>query len=217
MDKTAKLDLRMGVPFADVPDGGMIVGRAGDEDVVLIRCGEEIFAVGAYCTHYHGPLAQGLLVGDALRCPLHHACFNIRTGEALRAPAFDPIARWRVQRIDGTVFVREKLDAANPCSVQASMESRRAPRAPGTLRSVVIVGGGAAGLSAADSLRRNGYEGALTMVSADDSPPCDRPNLSKDFLAGTAPAEWIPLPNAGILRREKDRSHPQIARLVDRR
>jgi len=193
MDKTAKLDLRMGVPFADVPDGGMIVGRAGDEDVVLIRCGEEIFAVGAYCTHYHGPLAQGLLVGDALRCPLHHACFNIRTGEALRAPAFDPIARWRVQRIDGTVFVREKLDAANPCSVQASMESRRAPRAPGTLRSVVIVGGGAAGLSAADSLRRNGYEGALTMVSADDSPPCDRPNLSKDFLAGTAPAEWIPL------------------------
>ncbi len=193
MDKTAKPDLRMGIPFAQIPDGGMIVGSAGDEDVVLIRRGEEIFAVGANCTHYHGPLAQGLLFGDTLRCPLHHACFNIRTGEALRAPAFDPIANWRVERIGAIVFVREKRDAANSGSDQPSKESRRIRRAPGALRSVVIVGGGAAGLSAADSLRRNGYAGALTMVSADDSPPCDRPNLSKDFLAGTAPAEWIPL------------------------
>src|ERR1700733_8660057 len=193
MDKTAKPDLRAGIPFAQVPDGGMVVGSAGDEDVVLIRRGEELFAVGANCTHYHGPLAQGLLVGDTLRCPLHHACFNIRTGEALRAPAFDPIANWRVERIGAIVFVREKRDAANAGSDRPSKESRRIHRAPGALRSVVIVGGGAAGLSAADSLRRNGYAGALTMVSADDSPPCDRPNLSKDFLAGTAPAEWIPL------------------------
>jgi NADPH-dependent 2,4-dienoyl-CoA reductase/sulfur reductase-like enzyme/nitrite reductase/ring-hydroxylating ferredoxin subunit len=193
MDKTAKPDLRLGIPFAQVPDGGMVVGSAGDEDVVLIRRGEEIFAVGATCTHYHGPLAQGLLVGDTLRCPLHHACFNIRTGEALRAPAFDPIATWRVERIGAIVFVREKRDAANAGSDQPSKELQRIHRAPGALRSVVIVGGGAAGLSAADSLRRNGYAGALTMVSADDSPPCDRPNLSKDFLAGTAPAEWIPL------------------------
>jgi nitrite reductase/ring-hydroxylating ferredoxin subunit len=153
-----KAGFENGIPFAQVLDGGMIVGSAGDEDVLLIRRDEEIFAVGAYCTHYHGPLAQGLLVGDTLRCPLHHACFNIRTGQALRAPAFDPIASWRVERIGGTVFVREKVGAPDIGGVQASTDSRRMSRAPGTLRSAVIVGGGVAGLSAADSLRRNGYE-----------------------------------------------------------
>ena len=57
----------------------------------------------------------------------------------------------------------------------------------------MIVGGGAAGLAAADMLRREGYDGPLTIVSADASPPVDRPNLSKDYLAGTAQEEWIPL------------------------
>jgi apoptosis-inducing factor 3 len=193
MGNTFKPDFRTGVPFNDLADGGVLLGSVGDEDVVLIRRGADVFAVGAYCTHYHGPLAQGLVVGDTVRCPLHHACFSLRTGEALRAPAFDPIARWRTQRIGDTVFVREKMPAAKLGDVEEHVESRRGPRAPRTLRSVVIVGGGAAGLSAADALRRHGYQGALTMISADDSPPCDRPNLSKDFLVGTAPAEWIPL------------------------
>jgi NADPH-dependent 2,4-dienoyl-CoA reductase/sulfur reductase-like enzyme/nitrite reductase/ring-hydroxylating ferredoxin subunit len=175
----------------------MLLGTAGDDDVLLIRRGDELFAVGAYCSHYHGPLAQGLVVGDTVRCPLHHACFSLRTGEALRAPAFDPIACWRVENIGGNVFVREKRDSA--ASIESAAPPAAAPPAAASsavareLRSVVIVGGGAAGLSAAVALRRNGFEGAVTMISADDSPPCDRPNLSKDFLMGTAPAEWIPL------------------------
>jgi NADPH-dependent 2,4-dienoyl-CoA reductase/sulfur reductase-like enzyme/nitrite reductase/ring-hydroxylating ferredoxin subunit len=183
MNCAAKPDFSAGVPFSDIPDGGMLLGTAGDDDLLLIRRGDELFAVGAYCTHYHGPLAQGLIVGDTLRCPLHHACFSLRTGEALRAPAFDPIPCWRVERIGGNVFVREKRGSA-PAPQPAPL---RMPR------SVVIVGGGAAGFSAAESLRRSGFQGTLTMISADDSPPCDRPNLSKDFLLGTAPAEWIPL------------------------
>jgi len=182
VDNAPKPDLNAGVPFAGIPDGGTLLGSAGGEDVVLIRRGEDLFAVGAYCSHYHGPLAQGLVVGETLRCPLHHACFSLRTGEALRAPALDPISCWRVERIGDTVFVR------------GQMASAAAPRrASSSLRDVVIVGGGAAGLAAADALRREGFAGALTMISADDSPPCDRPNLSKDFLAGTAPPEWIPL------------------------
>jgi apoptosis-inducing factor 3 len=190
MNSAAKPDFSEGVPAGDVPDGGMLLGTAGDEELLLIRRGDELFAVGAYCTHYHGPLAQGLIDGDTVRCPLHHACFSLRTGEALRAPAFDPITCWRVERSGGNVFVREKL--AGPAAPQAAPPTpARTPLvAP---RSVVIVGGGAAGFSAAEALRRNGFRGALTLISADDSPPYDRPNLSKDFLLGTAPAEWIPL------------------------
>jgi NADPH-dependent 2,4-dienoyl-CoA reductase/sulfur reductase-like enzyme len=58
---------------------------------------------------------------------------------------------------------------------------------------VVILGGGAAGFAAAAMLRREGYAGSLTLLGADPAPPCDRPNLSKDYLAGNAPEEWIPL------------------------
>jgi NADPH-dependent 2,4-dienoyl-CoA reductase/sulfur reductase-like enzyme/nitrite reductase/ring-hydroxylating ferredoxin subunit len=161
----------------------MLLGAAGDDDVLLIRRGDDLFAVGAYCSHYHGPLEQGLVVGDSVRCPLHHACFSLRTGEALRAPAFDPIACWRVERVGGNVFVREKRDSAALIEPSGS-PAMVSPAVARELRSVVIVGGGAAGFSAADALRRHGFQGAVTMISAD---------LSKDFLMGTAPAEWIPL------------------------
>src|SRR5262245_8011356 len=176
-------DLGNGVEVDRVPDGGMLQGKVGDEDVILVRRGGEFFAVGASCTHYGGPLAKGLLVGNELRCPLHHASFSLRTGEALRAPAFDPIPCWRVERVGEKVFVREK--STGPAL--QSIDSQKVPT------SVVIVGGGAAGLAAADMLRREGYTGPVTMISADDSAPYDRPNLSKEYLAGKAPADWIPL------------------------
>ncbi|HET9391075.1 MAG TPA: FAD-dependent oxidoreductase [Steroidobacteraceae bacterium] len=184
MQTSAKPDLSRGVAIDTLPDGAMVAGIVGEDEVVLIRRGDALHAVGAFCTHYHGPLSEGLLVGETLRCPLHHACFSIRTGKALRAPALDPITCWKVERTGDTVYVREKLGASAPAAGGAP---RHMPR------SVVIVGGGAAGLAAADTLRREGYTGSLTLLSADDSPPCDRPNLSKDFLAGTAPDEWIPL------------------------
>src|SRR6185437_10977067 len=180
-----KPDLTRGIAFRDLPDGGRILGTVGEDEVIVLRRGDAVFACGAYCTNYHGALMDGLATDETLRCPLHHACFSIRTGEALRAPALDPIDCWRVERNGDTIFVREKLP---------SPAARAAPAA-GTagLRSVIIVGGGAAGLAAAEMLRREGYAGGLTLISADDSPPCDRPNLSKDFLAGTAPEEWMPL------------------------
>ncbi len=182
-----EIDLANGISVHDLPDGGMVRGRVDTEDAILLRRGDAFFAVGAYCTHYHGPLADGLVAGDTVRCPWHHACFSLRTGEALRAPALDPIACWRVERVDNMVFVREKLP---PPLARSSTPSPRSASSPA---SVVIVGGGAAGLAAAEMLRREGYDGTLTMLSADDSPPCDRPNLSKDYLAGTAPEDWIPL------------------------
>ena len=189
VDQTVRPDLATGVAAREVAKDGMLLGRVGDDEVLLVRAGEEFFAVGAHCTHYHGALVDGIVVGDTVRCPLHHACFSLRSGEVLRAPALDPIPCWRVERQGETVSVREKLVASRPAR-PARPASRPASPTP---RSIMIVGGGAAGLAAADMVRREGYEGPVTIVSADDDPPVDRPNLSKDFLAGDAQDDWIPL------------------------
>jgi NADPH-dependent 2,4-dienoyl-CoA reductase/sulfur reductase-like enzyme/nitrite reductase/ring-hydroxylating ferredoxin subunit len=183
MNNVEKLDLKNGVPLATVPDGGKILGVVDGEDVLLVRHGTEFFAVGGNCTHYHGPLAEGLVVDDEVRCPWHHACFSLRTGEALRAPALDPIPCWHIEQVGENVFVKGKIVPAGPKLVSNTAHPS----------SIIIIGGGAAGLAAADMLRRDGYSGLVTLISADGAPPCDRPNLSKDFLAGTAPEEWIPL------------------------
>ena len=175
MAEKPKVDLRAGIPLHSVPDGAMIAGLVDGEDVLLTRQGDAFFAVGAFCTHYHGPLAHGLIVGETVRCPWHHACFSLRTGEALRPPALDPVACWRVERAGETVYVREKLDGAPKHGPAVAAPS-----------SVVVVGAGAAGLAAADMLRREGYDGPVTLINADEAPPVDRPNLSKDYLAGTA-------------------------------
>jgi len=180
-------DLRRGISADSLDERGVKLGRVDDEDVVLVRSGGSVFAIGAHCTHYHGPLAEGLVVDDTVRCPWHHACFSLRTGEALRAPALDPIPCWRVEQVGNTVFVRERLGAPDARGARVPAVSRAEPA------SVLIVGGGAAGLAAADMLRREGYGGGVTLISADDAPPCDRPNLSKDYLAGTAQEDWIPL------------------------
>jgi len=187
MEHISDIDLKAGIPIADLAEDGIISGCVDGEEAILVRRGNDYFAVGAACTHYHGPLAKGLTVGNTIRCPLHHACFSLRTGEALAAPALDPIACWRVEVMHDKVFVREKLDFS-----KRSNEPTVAPSA-NTPTSIVIVGGGAAALAAADMLRRSGYIGPVTMVSADNEPPYDRPNLSKDFLAGTASEEWMPL------------------------
>ena len=187
MENPVKMDLANGVRIDDIPDGGMIRGKVGEEEAVLARRGSEIFAVGGNCTHYHAELGQGLVVGEQLRCPLHHACFSLRTGEALRAPAFDPIPCWRVEQVGATVFVREKLPLAGSKPAIAFGGPQRHPS------SVVIVGAGAAGLAAAEMLRREGYDGPVTMITAENDAPYDRPNLSKDFLAGEAPDDWMPL------------------------
>src|ERR1051325_6980975 len=102
-------DLQQGISVASLRDGDMLLGHVGDDDVLLARSDNEIFAVGAHCTHYHGPLSDGIVVDGTVRCPWHHACFSLRTGEAVRAPALDPIACWRVERQGDRVFVREKL------------------------------------------------------------------------------------------------------------
>jgi NADPH-dependent 2,4-dienoyl-CoA reductase/sulfur reductase-like enzyme/nitrite reductase/ring-hydroxylating ferredoxin subunit len=181
MTESSLPDLKAGVALSELADGAMLRGQVDGEDAILLRQGDALYALGALCSHYHAELADGLLSGHVLHCPMHHAQFDIRSGEALCAPALDALPCWRVERAGAQVFVRERI-------VAAPRSRRHAP-----LADVVIVGGGAAALAAAEMLRREAYEGRLTMISADADAPVDRPNLSKDFLAGSAQADWMPL------------------------
>ena len=161
-------DLSMGIPAADLAEGAMLAGHVGDDDVLLVRQGGKLFALSAHCTHYHGPLADGLLVGDTVRCPWHHAHFSLQTGEAIAAPALSPLGCWQVDERGGKIIVTGK-------------RTQPAPKKAGpTEHRIVIVGGGAAGFAAAEMLRRRGFAGGITMVSSDDAAPVDRPNLSKE-------------------------------------
>jgi apoptosis-inducing factor 3 len=183
-------DLTQGVATDRLADGQMLAGHVGDDAVLLARRGDEYFAIGAECTHYHGPLAEGLMVGDTVRCPWHHACFSLRTGEAVSAPALSPVACWATELRQDKVVVIGKAAAPK--------DSARPAPAGAPPKKIVIVGGGAAGFAAAEMLRRRHYEGSIVMLSDDGAPPVDRPNLSKDYLAGTAPEDWLPLRDDGF-------------------
>lgn len=175
-------DLAQGIALADLVDD-KLVGHVGDQDILIVRLDGRMFAVDAHCTHYQGPLGEGLIVGHEIRCPWHHACFDLRTGEAVHAPALTPLSCWDVEERDGLIFVKEKRKSPAP--------HRKAPTdAPGR---IVIVGGGAAGFAAAEMLRRRDFSGGIIMLSNDSAAPVDRPNLSKDYLAGSAQEDWLPL------------------------
>lgn len=186
-------DLSAGIDADTLAPGGKLLGHAKGEAVLLVRLDDEFLAVGASCTHYGGPLGEGVVDGKTIHCPWHHACFNLRTGEALRAPALNPVACWNVERRGHTVVVTDKVErdplaASYPVTVDRAMMPR----------DIAIVGAGAAGSAAAEMLRRCGYDGRITVIDDDEGSPYDRPNLSKDYLAGNAPEEWIPIRPEGF-------------------
>ena len=184
-------DFEKGCKIDKLADGEMLLGHAFGEAILAARRGEEIFAIGATCTHYGGPLAKGLMVDCTVRCPWHHARFDLRTGEAIGAPALSDVSCWKIEKRGNRFFITGKIDK----------KPTRKPKSSSS--SVVIVGAGAAGSAAAEMLRREGYEGPITLISADEFLPYDRPNLSKDYLAGTAPEEWIPLRSTDFYREQE--------------
>ncbi len=190
-DQVKGPDFSAGVDAAEVKEGALLAGHVDGAPVIVTRCGREVLAIGGKCTHYGAPLSDGLVVGDTVRCPWHHACFSLRTGEALRAPALDPVAAFATDEREGKVFVLRSSPAVAGAQAGAAASSGAPPAA--APESVVIIGAGAAGNAAAEMLRRRGYAGPISMIGTDPSGPYDRPNLSKDYLAGTAPEEWIAL------------------------
>ena len=119
-------DLSQGVMPSEF-SGDMLLGHVGDDDVLLVRSGSEIFAIDAHCSHYHGPLAEGLVDGESIRCPWHHACFDLRTGEAIRAPAFNSIAVWKVDHEGNRIFVRQKREQPKP-RIKGAVDAPARPR-----------------------------------------------------------------------------------------
>lgn len=172
--------VREGIPVDSLAPDVLVKGHVDGKQVIVVRTGEGLCAVAGTCTHYSGPLGDGLCVDGQVHCPWHHGIFDLTTGEAIGGPALNPIRVYQPSERDGRVYVTGPIDAPVP---------ERQP--PVTPESVVIVGSGAAGAAAAEKLRRLGYEGPVVLIGLE--PPIDRPNVSKDFLAGTAPEEWMPL------------------------
>lgn len=185
-------DLTEGIDAASLADGERIVGHAFGDSILLARMGDEYLAIGAACSHYGGPLGEGVIEDGVVRCPWHHACFSLRTGEALRAPALNPVPCYDVETRGGRVVVTQKKERD---ALARTYPIAQRGAAPGR---VVIIGAGAAGSAAAEMLRRCGYDGDVAIIDEEPDSPYDRPNLSKDYLAGNAPEEWIPLRPPGF-------------------
>jgi NADPH-dependent 2,4-dienoyl-CoA reductase/sulfur reductase-like enzyme/nitrite reductase/ring-hydroxylating ferredoxin subunit len=183
-------DLAVGIEIDRLRDGEVLLGHAHGEGVVLVKRGDECLAVGATCPHYSGPLGEGIVAGDTIRCPWHHARFDLKTGAAVGGPALNAIPCFDVVREGALVRVAGKREPA---------ATKRPAQAP---RSVAIVGSGAAATVLAETLRAEGYDGPITMIG-EEGIPVDRPNLSKDYLAGTAPEEWMPIRDEAALRDRK--------------
>jgi 3-phenylpropionate/trans-cinnamate dioxygenase ferredoxin reductase subunit len=193
-------DFTLGVEAGSVRPGQLVAGHAFGEPVLLAHVEPNWFAVGAKCTHYSAPLVDGLLVGETIRCPWHHACFELRNGAATCGPALNDLQSFVVSVENNVVRVTGRKDTG---PLRGEVHRPRGSRAPEKAlfdehpvfgpSSVVIIGASAAGVGCAEMLRREGYRGPVTMIDADPDAPYDRPNLSKDYLAGNAPAEWLPL------------------------
>ena len=194
-------DLKQGVDASEVREGKPLLGQVDGDAVILVRDGGRVHAVGATCTHYGGPLAEGLVDGGGVHCPWHHACFDLDTGRA-HGPALAAIACYDVAVDGGRIRVGAKREVVPPAIAEP--------------RSVVIVGGGAAGVACAEALRAEGHRGAVTIVAGEGSDPVDRPNLSKDYLAGNAPEEWVYLRTADALAGNQIQLVADRATAIDR-
>ena len=172
----------------ELPDGTMKQIAVEGGEILLTSVKGEISALGAFCTHYNARLENGILSGDTIVCPSHHACFCAKSGDLKEPPALNALPKFEVVVRGDDVIVRlpEKIGKMRIPDMVSPDPARDA-------RTFVIVGAGAAGNAAAQSLRQNGFQGRILMISRETDLPYDRPNLDKDYLNGEAKDEWMPL------------------------
>jgi apoptosis-inducing factor 3 len=178
-------DLTRGIRLKALASGKHLKGCVGKDKVLLWRDNPNVYAFEAECPHLGGPLDEGLIQDGAIRCPWHHATFDLRTGDAIAPPAFDALTRYSVQIDDGLVLVGKPV-----ASTQAVHSARPGNDIQGPM---VIIGGGAAGFAAAHALRKAGWAGEISLLSADEDVPYDRTLLTKDYLDGHFGDDRLPI------------------------
>ena len=199
-EKPTGPDLGIPIPMSSIAMGGMLAGQFNGEPVLIARVSDNFFAIGSKCTHYSAPLAEGMIDGETVRCPWHHSCFNLRNGAAVAAPALIDVACYELAIENETVRVVGRKPSPELAAATHHQGDSRAPDSitlqppsPSQPASVVIIGAGAAGNACAEMLRREAYCGPVILLDPDGDAPYDRPNLSKDYLAGSAPEDWLHL------------------------
>ncbi len=171
----------------DLQDGELKEVQVGETKVLLSRIKGKFHAVGSVCTHYGGPLAEGVLSGERVYCPWHQSVFNALSGDLEEPPGLDAVPRFPVRLEGDQVVVQvpdEKVERRTPemCRCNAAADKR----------TFAILGAGGAGNAAAETLRQAGFQGKILMITREEVLPYDRPLLSKGYLAGEAGAEWLP-------------------------
>jgi apoptosis-inducing factor 3 len=190
-----------------VPEGEILAGVVGKDRVFVWRNGNGLKAYGASCPHLGAPLNEGIVVGATIRCPWHHACFDLATGEATAAPAFDALLEHAVA-LDGDRF------SVKPAHVKTPRRTGRRDDPPGTM---AIVGGGAAGFAAADAIRKLGWRGGVTIFSEEREQPYDRTLLTKDYLEGSFGDDRLPIARHSLADLGVDFEGDESVRQVDPR
>jgi apoptosis-inducing factor 3 len=182
-DQDHNLDLTQWIEVEAAPDGGILEGVVGEDRVFVWRDGNRLKAYNADCPHLGGPLNKGIVASATIRCPWHHACFDLATGQATAAPAFDALLEYPVT-FDDDRFCVNPADAETP---------RRNSRRDDVLGTIAIIGGGAAGFAAADAICKQGWEGGVTIFSEEREQPYDRTLLTKDYLEGAFGEDRLPI------------------------
>src|SRR5688572_25940872 len=175
---------------SELADGEMKQVSANGAEILLSCVGGNFHAVGAHCPHYGAPLVEGVLSGERVVCPWHHACFNVSTGDLEEPPAFDALPRFEVKIENDQIILRVPDGAPDRRTPQMTKRDKN------DRRLFAIAGGGAAGYAAAQTLREDGFAGRIVLITRENHSPYDRPNLSKEYLQGNAEPAWLPLRSA---------------------
>ncbi len=180
---------------AELHDGEMKGVEIEGLKIVITRLEGKFYAIGGECSHYGGPLAEGVLCGEEVTCPWHQARYLVKTGELLNPPALDDMARFEVKVAGDRIVVILPEEPAGTRQADLAHQVLQADR-----RTFVILGGGAAGNAAAQKLRQEGFQGRLLLISKEKRLPYDRTILSKGYLNGSMQAETLPLRNEDFYR-----------------